>query len=154
MAANQQQQTTKWPHGAKAAVSFTMDNLGEAQDVNRGLWPADRPVGTDASVREQLPRILDLLDRHGIRATYFAEAWSLGPYADVARRGILGRGHGKVGQGSHRTDRDGVRGFLSQDSEDLLVRRLLGGREVFVEGGILFRAGHAIFEQGFPRVRG
>ena len=88
-----EQHHARWPNGAKAAVSFTMDNLGEAQDVNRGLWPADRPVGTDASVREQLPRILDLLDRHGIRATYFAEAWSLGPYADVARREILGRGH-------------------------------------------------------------
>ena len=92
MAANGQQQA-RWPNGARAAVSFTMDNLGEAQDVNRGVWPAGRPIGTDASMREQLPRMLDLLGRHGVRATYFAEAWSLGPYADVARRGILARGH-------------------------------------------------------------
>ena len=37
--------------------------------------------------------MLDLLDRHGVRATYFAESWSLRPYADVVRQDILARGH-------------------------------------------------------------
>ncbi|ROW15834.1 hypothetical protein VPNG_02473 [Cytospora leucostoma] len=88
-----------WPNGAKCAISFTMDNLGEAQDVNKGLWPGDEPVGQHPSVLSTLPRILDLLDRHGgTRATYFAESWSLDAYpgavAELRRRGHEVAWHG------------------------------------------------------------
>lgn len=109
-----------WPHGAKCAISFTMDNLGEAQAVHNKSWPADKPTGQDPAVLETLPRILDLLalqphgsgdgggsdsnggrsggTAKGIRATYFAEAWSLGVYpaavADLRRRGHEVAWHG------------------------------------------------------------
>lgn len=72
-----------WPHPFKAAISFTLDNLGEAQDVLRGAWP--HPHGTHPSVHTALPRMLDLLHSHNIRATYFVEAWSLGVYPSVVR---------------------------------------------------------------------
>ncbi|KAK0610033.1 hypothetical protein B0T17DRAFT_593861 [Bombardia bombarda] len=81
--------TTRWPNGARAAISFTMDNLGEAQDVNRGVWTA--PIGTHPSITNQLPRMLDLLDTYNIKATYFIESWSLDVYpaavAEIGRRG-------------------------------------------------------------------
>lgn len=80
----------RWPHGARAAVSFTMDNLGEAQDVNKGTWTA--PIGSHPSVTDQLPRMLGMLDKHGVRATYFVESWSLGVYGDAVRD-MLARGH-------------------------------------------------------------
>ncbi|KAK3689372.1 hypothetical protein B0T22DRAFT_170970 [Podospora appendiculata] len=80
-----------WPGGAKAAISFTMDNLGEAQDVNKGTWRD--PIGTHYSITNQLPRMLDLLDKYGIKATYFAESWSLGVYPDVVRDVSAHRGH-------------------------------------------------------------
>lgn len=105
-----------WPNGAKCAISFTMDNLGEAQAVHNKSWPPDKPTGQDPSVLETLPRILDLLaaqhgnsdssgndggsneDGGGIKATYFAEAWSLGVYptavADLRRRGHEVAWHG------------------------------------------------------------
>lgn len=93
-----------WPHGAKCAISFTMDNLGEAQAVHNKSWPADKPTGQDPSVLQTLPRILDLLAAQqqqgggGIKATYFAEAWSLGVYpgavADLQRRGHEVAWHG------------------------------------------------------------
>ncbi|KUI71525.1 hypothetical protein VM1G_06805 [Cytospora mali] len=94
--------TNPWPNGAKCAISFTMDNLGEAQDVNKGLWPSDKPIGQHPSVLHTLPRILDLLDQQhgasgnssggGIKATYFAESWSLHVYPDAVRA-LRGRGH-------------------------------------------------------------
>lgn len=80
----------RWPNGAKAAISFTMDNLGEAQDVNTGTWTA--PIGTHPSVTDQLPRMLSLLSKHDIKATYFVESWSLGVYP-TAVRDLLARGH-------------------------------------------------------------
>ncbi|POS75696.1 hypothetical protein DHEL01_v205913 [Diaporthe helianthi] len=100
-----------WPHGAKCAISFTMDNLGEAQAVHNKTWPADKPTGQDPSVLETLPRILDILAKaqnnttttknnndKGVRATYFAEAWSLPTYpaavADLQRRGHEVAWHG------------------------------------------------------------
>lgn len=80
-----------WPNGAKAALSFTMDNLGEAQAVLSGTHPSSVPIGQDPGVLTQLPRILDVLDTHNIRATYFAESWALSVYpsavADLRARG-------------------------------------------------------------------
>ena len=55
-----------------ATVSVTFDNLGEAAELERGTWPADRPLGEHFSVREALPRV-ELLARAGLRATFFAE---------------------------------------------------------------------------------
>jgi peptidoglycan/xylan/chitin deacetylase (PgdA/CDA1 family) len=69
-----------------------MDNLGEAQEVNRGLWPPGKPVGSHPSVLDQLPRMLHLLDTYGVKATYFAESWSLNVYSDVVKD-MLSRGH-------------------------------------------------------------
>lgn len=74
---------SRWPLPYKAAVSFTMDNLGEAQDVLNNTW--SQPIGTHPAVTTTLPRILSLLAKHNIRATYFAEAWSLGVYLDAVR---------------------------------------------------------------------
>lgn len=37
--------------------------------------------------------MLDLLDKYGIKATYFAESWSLDVYRSVAKDQILARGH-------------------------------------------------------------
>lgn len=75
-----------------------MDNLGEAQDVNKGLWPSDKPLGQHPSVLHTLPRMLDLLDQHGagggggIKATYFAESWSLDVYPEAVGA-LRRRGH-------------------------------------------------------------
>ncbi|GAB1317879.1 Glycoside hydrolase/deacetylase [Madurella fahalii] len=80
----------RWPGPYKAAISFTMDNLGEAQDVHKGTWTG--PIGSHPSVATQLPRMLALLRRHRVCATYFAEAWSLGVYPDAVSA-LLGDGH-------------------------------------------------------------
>lgn len=70
-----------------------MDNLGEAQAVHTGTHPASEPIGRSPAVLTTLPRILDLLDStgEGIKATYFAETWSLKIYlaaaAELTRRG-------------------------------------------------------------------
>jgi peptidoglycan/xylan/chitin deacetylase (PgdA/CDA1 family) len=63
-----------WGSGARrAAVTVTFDNLGEAADLERGLWPEDKPLGRHFSVKRALPRILGMLDELGLRATFFVE---------------------------------------------------------------------------------
>jgi hypothetical protein len=80
------------PDSARAAVSVTFDNLGEAEERHRGVWPTDEPLGNHPSVREALPRILSLLDELGVRATFFAEGVNTQIYPD-ALASIAERGH-------------------------------------------------------------
>lgn len=75
----------QWPNGATGAISITMDNMGEAADLNRGLWPSDKPVGSHYSVTSVLPKMLELLAERSIKATYFVEAWNCGIYVDTIR---------------------------------------------------------------------
>jgi peptidoglycan/xylan/chitin deacetylase (PgdA/CDA1 family) len=61
------------PVANRAAVSVTFDNLGEAADLERGLWPEGELLGRHFSVTRILPRILSMLDELGLRATFFVE---------------------------------------------------------------------------------
>jgi len=71
-----------WPKGARAAISLTLDNMGEAADLGRNLWPSDKPLGSHFSVVEVIPKILALLEKHSVQVTYFVEAWNLSVYPD------------------------------------------------------------------------
>ena len=76
----------------RAAVSITLDNLGEASDLERGWWPEDEPLGQHYSVTEALPRVLGALDDAGLRATFFVEGLNTELYPDTLR-GLDAAGH-------------------------------------------------------------
>jgi peptidoglycan/xylan/chitin deacetylase (PgdA/CDA1 family) len=71
------------------ALSVTFDNLGEAAELQLG---ADPPEGEHESVTRSLPRVLDLLERHGVRATFFCEGLNAERYPEALRE-IASRGH-------------------------------------------------------------
>lgn len=81
-----------WPNNAKAAITLTFDNMGEAADLNRNLWPASSPIGSHYSVTRILPQFLSLAAKYSLHVTYFCEAWNLGVYPDAIRR-IHDAGH-------------------------------------------------------------
>ena len=54
-------------------MSVTFDNLGEAAQLELGMWPADVPEGQHFTVVDVLPRLLDLLATRKVRATFFVE---------------------------------------------------------------------------------
>ncbi len=62
-----------WGASTDAAVSVTFDNLGEAAQLELGMWPEEVPQGEHFTVREVLPRLLELLAVRGVRATFFVE---------------------------------------------------------------------------------
>jgi peptidoglycan/xylan/chitin deacetylase (PgdA/CDA1 family) len=74
------------------ALSVTFDNLGEAADLELGLWPEGKELGGHSTVERTLPRLLALLDRAGVRATFFVEGLNAEVYPD-ALRSISGAGH-------------------------------------------------------------
>lgn len=143
-----------WPHPFKAAVSFTMDNLGEAQDVLNNAWP--HPIGTHPSVHTTLPRMLDLLAAHNLRASYFAESWSLSVYPAAVRE-LIARGHEVAWHGYQHE----VWGSLSSEEEERnFEKSFAAAGEVGVEyrgfrppgGKINERTGGMLKERGMTYV--
>jgi peptidoglycan/xylan/chitin deacetylase (PgdA/CDA1 family) len=84
-----------WPEGYSSAVSFTFDF--DAEEV----WIADDPANADRpgalsqgryGAKVGVPRVLDLLEQHGIRATFFIPARNAERYPDRVRQ-IAEAGH-------------------------------------------------------------
>jgi peptidoglycan/xylan/chitin deacetylase (PgdA/CDA1 family) len=80
-----------WPGGARAAVSVTVDNLGEAAEIELGLRDADVPLGGHYSVTTALPIMLDALAAAGLPATFFVEGINAEAYPDALH--AIGAGH-------------------------------------------------------------
>lgn len=72
-----------------ARIVLTFDNLGEAAEEELGE-PVAR--GAHHSVTQELPVVLKLLDRVGLKATFFVEAINTERYPDALRR-IVDDGH-------------------------------------------------------------
>ncbi|KAK5165882.1 uncharacterized protein LTR77_008805 [Saxophila tyrrhenica] len=85
-------QSSKWPSSASATITLTFDNMGEAADLNRSLWPPSQPIGSHYSVTRMLPQFLALAQKYSIPVTYFAESWNLDVYPD-AIKSIAAAGH-------------------------------------------------------------
>lgn len=111
-----------------AAPLLTFDNLGEAAYLERGEWPAEKPVGRHPTVVAVLPRLLDELDALELRATFFVEAINCELYPDAVRE-IAARGH-EVGQHGWRHER------WSELDPEREAELLLRGRAAFAEVGI------------------
>jgi peptidoglycan/xylan/chitin deacetylase (PgdA/CDA1 family) len=77
---------------SRATVSVTFDNLGEVTALARGEWPEGKPLGGHFSVTRTLPRIMDLLEATGLRATFFVEGLNAELYPE-ALRGLADAGH-------------------------------------------------------------
>ncbi len=73
-------------------ISITFDNLGEAAQLELGMWPSDVAQGAHFTVTEVLPRLLELLSSLQLRATFFVEGLNAIAYPD-ALRSIAAHGH-------------------------------------------------------------
>ncbi len=73
-------------------VSFTIDNLGDAADLQRNIIQAPRPLGANPALERGYPALLDLFARFNIQATCFVEGWSARQYPDYLRH-IESLGH-------------------------------------------------------------
>src|SRR3712207_2239473 len=80
------------PDARRAAVTVTFDNLGEAADLERWLWPESEPLGRHFSVRRMLPRILGMLEELGLHATFFVEGLNAELYPEALLE-IANSGH-------------------------------------------------------------
>lgn len=98
-----------WPDGARLCVSLAMQFEAGGQPVSGAGGPITEPIegdlpdlGTnswfDYGVREGIPRLLDLFDKHGIKTTSFMVAQAVDREAALARE-IVERGHEAAAHG-------------------------------------------------------
>lgn len=73
-------------------VSFTMDNLGDAADLYRGVISAPRAAGSNPPLEQGYPALLALFAQYEIPLTCFIEGWSARQYPDYIER-VLRLGH-------------------------------------------------------------
>jgi peptidoglycan-N-acetylglucosamine deacetylase len=87
-----------WPDGATCAVALTFDNFGESYDLLRYGHAGGANADGVYAPRRGIPRVLDLLEKHDVPATFFLEGWNVRKYPDLARE-IVARGHEIAGHG-------------------------------------------------------
>jgi len=73
-------------------LSVTFDNLGEAAQLELGMWPDDVPQGQNFTVVEVLPRLLELLAVRGVKSTFFIEGLNAEMYPNALHTIVEG-GH-------------------------------------------------------------
>lgn len=91
-----------WPEGITAAACLTFDIDAESPVLTKSLASAQRMTSMSHQSYGPLvgvPRILDLLDRYDVKATFFAPGYSAERYPDVIRR-IVDAGH-EIGHHSY-----------------------------------------------------
>jgi peptidoglycan/xylan/chitin deacetylase (PgdA/CDA1 family) len=99
-------------------VSITFDNLGEAAQLELGMWPPEVPMGGHFTVTEVLPHLLERLASHGLRATFFVEGLNAEMYPRALHT-IASAGH-EVAVHAYRHEEWAA---LGADSEAALLAR-------------------------------
>jgi len=113
--------SVRWPSGVKSAVMLTFDLDAET------LWTSRNPANWERQAllsegsygpRVGVPRLLELLDAHEVKATFFIPAWVVERYPGVARD-IADRGH-EIGYHGYLHEFDPL---LSVDEEREVIEK-------------------------------
>ena len=125
---------SSWPHGARLAVSLSLMFEGGGQPISGagGVIPdpiekgvPDLPTNAFFAYGhyEGIPRVLDLMDKHGIKLSSFMIGKAVETSPDLAqeivRRGHEAAAHGRVWDNSYQLARDEEKRFIA-DSVDTI----------------------------------
>ena len=81
-----------WPGGAKCAVALSFDSDHETNELRDGGKSIGRLSWGQYGSRVGMPRILEILDRHGVKASFYVPAVAALLHEDEQRRVVAG-GH-------------------------------------------------------------
>jgi peptidoglycan/xylan/chitin deacetylase (PgdA/CDA1 family) len=81
-----------WPNGARCAVALSFDSDHETNELREGGQSIGKLSQGQYGNRQGVPRILDILARHGVGASFFVPAVVALLYPDEQRR-VVAEGH-------------------------------------------------------------
>ena len=90
-----------WPGDIQCVVNLGFDIDGQSSWIGRNPENRNRPVMMtmgDYGPRVGVPRILNLLDEYGLKATFFTPGYTAEQYPELVKE-IVGRGHEVSGHG-------------------------------------------------------
>src|SRR5215472_19072316 len=130
-----------WPNGARIAVTASLMLEAGGQNLHRsdalyGPMPEgylDLPTNTwfEYGAVEGIPRLLDLFDRHGIKATSFMVGAAVERHPDLAReivrRGHEAAAHGKTWESLFALPREEEKRNIAEGAE--IIQRITGARD-------------------------
>jgi peptidoglycan/xylan/chitin deacetylase (PgdA/CDA1 family) len=132
-----------WPDGARLAVTVSMQFEAGGQPVSGADGPITEPIlpgfpdlGQNSyyeyGAREGVPRILDLMDKHGIKMTSFMVGEAVRRHPDVAveivRRGHEAGAHGRSWQRQYQLPRPQEKEWIADSVE--AIEQVTGTRPV------------------------
>ena len=82
----------RWPGGARCAVALSFDSDHETNELRDGGESIGKLSQGQYGNRQGVPRILDILRAHGVRASFFVPAVVAMLYPDEQRR-VVAEGH-------------------------------------------------------------
>jgi peptidoglycan/xylan/chitin deacetylase (PgdA/CDA1 family) len=95
MAKLAEQTSQIWPEGVQCVVLFTFDVDGETLWTSRNPENWNRPGNLaqgSYGPRIAMPKILDVLEKHDVKSTFFIPGWIIEKYPEMSRE-VLERGH-------------------------------------------------------------
>ena len=107
-----------WPDGARCAVALSFDSDHETLTLRAGEASPGRLSQGEYGARAGVPRILRLLDRYAVPATFFVPAVTAMLYPDE-QRAVIGAGH-EIGIHSWIHERNAT--LPPEDERDLQMR--------------------------------
>src|ERR1700716_3329384 len=128
-----------WPNGARLAVSFSLMFEGGGQPISGagGVIPdkigggaPDLPTNAFFAYGhyEGIPRVLDLMDKHGIKLSSFMIGKAVETSPDLAReivrRGHEAAAHGRTWENSYQLRREEEKRFIADSVET--IQRMTG----------------------------
>jgi peptidoglycan-N-acetylglucosamine deacetylase len=107
-----------WPNGARCAVALSFDSDHETNELRDGGKSIGRMSWGQYGNRVGVPRILALLAKHGVKATFYVPAVAALTYPDEQRR-IVAEGH-EIGIHGWIHELNSVLPYVAE--RDLMVR--------------------------------
>src|ERR1700752_4052760 len=114
-----------WPDGARCAIMMTFDLDGESPWIHRDPALAERPLHMSMGAygpKTGMPRILNVLDRYGIKAAWYIPGWIDERYPGLSRD-IAARGH-EVGHHGYLHEKPFFMQGGAEEEEALLLKSM------------------------------
>jgi peptidoglycan/xylan/chitin deacetylase (PgdA/CDA1 family) len=121
-----------WPGGARCAVALSFDSDHETNELREGGESIGRLSQGQYGNRQGVPRILEILGRRGVKASFFVPAVTALLYPDEQRR-VVAEGHevaihGWIHERNSELPRDAERELQMRSADTL--EKLTGKRPV------------------------